>query len=707
MAELSAREQLSLELVNRARMDPLGEAARHGLADLNTGLAPGAITASPKQVLAPNLLLNDAARAHSQWMLDNDVFSHTGVNGSSPAQRMASAGYVFSGASSSGENISWSGSTGFLDADAAVESQHRSLFLSAGHRANTLKDAYREAGEGALTGQFTTSPPNQVQTYNALMSTHVFARSGPNVFVTGVTYNDADGNRFYTIGEGIAGRTFELRSGGALLASTAGMGAGGYAIGVASTGPVELRVVGSGITADIGAAFTLGAANVKVDLVGSSTIESNVATTLTRATANLTLLGIDNLAGTGNDLANTLAGNPGANRLEGGNGDDRLLGGAGNDTLSGGAGFDTADYSRAAGGVSVELWRGLAANDGQGGTDALVGIEHLAGSAFADLLAGHAGDNTFSGGAGNDSIYGGGGVDTADFSGATGPVVAELWRQLASSDGRGGADLLSGIEDLNGSAFADVLAGDTGNNTFRGGGGNDSIYGGAGSDTVDYSSAVGPVVAELWRQFASNDGQGGADILSGIENLTGSALNDLLAGNTGDNLFRGGQGNDSLYGGAGVDTVDYSAASGAVTAELWRGAALNDGQGGVDILNGIENLIGSGFSDVLGGDGNANRFEGGGGADTMAGAAGADQYVFRSGGGFDVINDFSSAQGDKIYIQSNINGSGITTPEAARFWTGYSLENGTVIAMLVQFGGFNTVSVVGVTELSPSDFVIF
>ena len=87
-------EQYLLELVNRGRANPTAEAARYGI-DLNEGLAPGTISSDPKQPLALNLNLIDAARGHSQWMLDNDVFSHTGAGGSSPGDRMTAAGYDF------------------------------------------------------------------------------------------------------------------------------------------------------------------------------------------------------------------------------------------------------------------------------------------------------------------------------------------------------------------------------------------------------------------------------------------------------------------------------------------------------------------------------------------------------------------------------------------------------------------------------------
>lgn len=41
------------------------------------------------------LRLNDSAEDHSEWMLNNNVFSHTGVGGSSAGDRMADAGFSF------------------------------------------------------------------------------------------------------------------------------------------------------------------------------------------------------------------------------------------------------------------------------------------------------------------------------------------------------------------------------------------------------------------------------------------------------------------------------------------------------------------------------------------------------------------------------------------------------------------------------------
>jgi len=149
MAQPTAYEQYFLELVNRARLDPAGEAARFGMG-LNDGLAAGTISATPKQPLAFNPALLDAADAHSAWMLATDTFSHTGANGSSPGDRMKAAGYSFAGSWSWGENIAIAWGSGVGITQAQIDSFESGLFLSAGHRANILNPRFDAAGVAIL-----------------------------------------------------------------------------------------------------------------------------------------------------------------------------------------------------------------------------------------------------------------------------------------------------------------------------------------------------------------------------------------------------------------------------------------------------------------------------------------------------------------------------------------------------------------------------
>lgn len=112
--------------------------------------------------------------------------------------------------------------------------------------------------------------------------------------------------------------------------------------------------------------------------------------------------------------------------LNGGSGNDVLFseeaadsttmdGGSGDDILAGGGANDTASYVIDLAGVVVDL-SNYSAIDGTGGTDTLVGIENVTGSAFADSLTGDALANVLQGGAGDDTMTGNGAEDAFRFS---------------------------------------------------------------------------------------------------------------------------------------------------------------------------------------------------------------------------------------------------------------------------------------------------
>lgn len=348
---LSAAEQLMIEMINRTRLDPLDEAARFGI-DLNEGLAANTLDGKPRQVLAPNELLHAASEAHSDWMLANDIFSHTGANGSSPGDRMAAAGYDFTGRYANGENLTWRGSTGAIDLDRMMqENHHKALFLSAGHRTNMLSDFYREIGVSQQEGTFTSSGKD----YNTSMVTVNFALSGAPVFLTGVSYTDTDGDGFYSIGEAQAG--VSLGAGGKTVQTSA---TGGYAISLAAMSQVDVSLGGIALTVD------LSRGNGKLDLVGTDRVLTSVDTVLEGAAGSLTALGVEGIALTGHDGADVLIGNDGDNVLDGR---------GGMDIVSYDMDFDQARITQGAGGVVTVV--------SAAGTDTLRNIETVA---FTDLL---------------------------------------------------------------------------------------------------------------------------------------------------------------------------------------------------------------------------------------------------------------------------------------------------------------------------------
>jgi serralysin len=349
VAEPTAFEQFILELTNRARMDPAAEAARLGI-DLNEGLDPGTISAGPKAPLAMNTLLMDAAREHSRWILDADTFAHEGEGGSSPGDRMREAGYAFGGVWSWGENIAMR--VGMIEAE-KVSALHDQLFLSAGHRENTLRGEFREVGMGLAEGDYDYGAPYGV--WSSVALTQNFAQSGSGAFLLGTAYADADGDRFYDPGEGLGGLKVTIRNmatGGSRSLET--WSAGGWQTKV-SAGDYEVTFSGPGLPAPVTRSASVGASNLKLDLDPGAP----AAMTLSGGTRGDKLSGgdaADRLSGgAGNDrifggtAADTLAGESGADtliggsgqdRLEGGDGDDRLIGGPNHDQLWGGAGAD-------------------------------------------------------------------------------------------------------------------------------------------------------------------------------------------------------------------------------------------------------------------------------------------------------------------------------------------------------------------------------
>ena len=367
---------------------------------------------------------------------------------------------------------------------------------------------------------------------------------------------------------------------------------------------------------------------------------------------------------TGNVADNRLEGRDGDDELDGGPGDDTLIGGSGSDTLVGGPGSDTAGYRDSPAAVSVNLETG-AATGGHAGGDTLAGIENLSGSAFDDTLSGDAGDNVLEGAGGADTLAGGPGSDTAAYASSPAGVRVDLGAGTAAG-GHAEGDTLSAIEHLLGSRHADTLTGDAsanrldggpGNDRLAGGAGADTLVGGPGSDTALYAASPAPVSVHL-ETGAATGGHAGGDTLAGIENLTGSAFDDVLSGDAGANVLEGGAGADTLDGGPGSDTASYAGAAAGVEVRL-SGTRAHRGEAAGDTLAGIENLSGSAHNDILVGDAGANVLAGlagndllwgGAGDDTLAGGPGADRLV--GGGGLDSASFAGSPEGVSVRLHS-------------------------------------------------------
>ncbi len=285
--------------------------------------------------------------------------------------------------------------------------------------------------------------------------------------------------------------------------------------------------------------FLLTTQSVTADLMAQSASSSQ--------TGNDSVSGFEGLIG--GTVGDTLAGDDAANDLEGRNGNDRLVGRGGDDTLDGGVGRD--------------------AIFGGGRNDLLLGDRGH------DRLQGGGGDDFLSGGAADDTLRGGPGIDTADFSGASGGVDADLVRADASGKGVG-TDLLFGIENLTGGNFADRLAGDGAANSIETGAGADTLIGRGGNDSLTAGNSADVIVAGRGADYveagpgadtvngsAGRDtllGEQGRDLLrgqGGNDRLLGAAFSDTLKGGAGRDLLKGGAGKDILTGGSGNDRFDF------------------------------------------------------------------------------------------------------------------------------------------------------
>tara|TARA_R110002020_G_scaffold18929_2_gene65327 strand:+ start:3500 stop:6118 length:2619 start_codon:yes stop_codon:yes gene_type:complete len=232
--------------------------------------------------------------------------------------------------------------------------------------------------------------------------------------------------------------------------------------------------------------------------------------------------------------------------------------------------------------------------------------ETIDGSALNDLIDAKGGDDVVNGLDGDDTIYGGGGNDT-----------------------------------LNGGNGNDSLKGGTGDDTLVGGYGTDSYDGGSGQDTVTFHGNVGWTI-DLGGETASVGSI--AETLVSIENvvgangddhITGSSASNRLFGSDGDDTLVGGAGIDRYYGGSGSDTVNFAGAAGWVI-DLAAGTAVTLTGGTTELLDSIENIIGSDGNDRITGTNRANDLYGGGGDDLLDGGGGVDDYY--GGAGFDTVD---------------------------------------------------------------------
>ena len=369
----------------------------------------------------------------------------------------------------------------------------------------------------------------------------------------------------------------------------------------------------------------------------------------------------------GNDEANLLIGGTGNDTLRGRGGDDRLYGGAGDDTLRGDAGADTLH--------------------GGTGSDTFI-ITYEAVDNVLDSVFGE-GDNEPGTPAGEDLTS----DDTLSYAEWVKPAGDTTGDDGVTVTLAGSATDVSentGIENLIGSRYEDILTGDNLDNVIEGGADSDVLDGSDGSDdTVSYQGSNASVTVSLAQQDGTEQSGGHAagDTLTGFENILGSRHADTLTGDGSNNVIEGGAGADTLDGGGGMNTLSYRSSSGAVTIDLAEGTqdfadttdktiktSSGGNAAGDEVKFGtFQHIIGSRYGDRLtGNDGVDNILEGGPGADRLSGGSGDDTASYagatakvtvdltESGRGrgdatgdrFDSIEKFTGSAHDDTFIAS-------------------------------------------------------
>lgn len=394
---------------------------------------------------------------------------------------------------------------------------------------------------------------------------------------------------------------------------------------------------------------------------GTDAVNSAATYTLAANVENLTLLGTNNINGTGNASANIITGNSGANVLNGMAGADTLSGGAGNDTYVVDDVLDTVTENADEGTdlVQSSITYALGANVENATLTGSAAI-NATGNDLDNVLTGNSGTNTLTGGLGNDTYVVNGTADSVveNASEGTDLVQSSVTYTLSANVENitlTGASAISATGNsldnvLTGNGAVNTLTGGQGNDTLNGGVGADILVGGAGDDLYIVDDTNETITEAAGEGIDSVESSVTYTLAAQVEqltltgtaaiNATGNALDNVLIGNSGINTLSGGTGADTMSGGLGNDTYVVDSIGDIVI----EGAAAGTDtvQSSISYTAGanVENvtLTGSTAIDATGNELN-NTLRANTGNNVLTGGLGNDTYVVNSTSGDTVIEN--------------------------------------------------------------------
>ncbi len=302
-------EQYYLELINRARANPPAEGIR--LATTTDQSVLGAyvsfgvnlvlmqaqfVLIQPAPPLSMNATLSNAARAHSQNMLQHNYQGHNGPDGPLTTRLQS----YTSGANgwSLGENVYaysksvWYGHAGF-QVDWGGSPANGGMQSPPGHRLNIHSTSFREVGIGVVLGSNGNVGPQ-------LVTQDFGSKGGLLPFVTGVVYRDLNSNGFYDPGEGVGGVTVTVSNSDSYAVTA---DAGGYSVPVPASGNYVVTFTGGSAPTTQKNVSVVNAQNTKVDYVVTGTATPTPTPTPTPgAPATLANISTRAVVGTGEDV---------------------------------------------------------------------------------------------------------------------------------------------------------------------------------------------------------------------------------------------------------------------------------------------------------------------------------------------------------------------------------------------------------------------